>query len=200
MNNNNNNNNQAIQALELKINIIFNVLSILTHGFVSDISFTWGTLKIRINVYREASYLYGIEGDTVTRSDEELFINAISTWRFHNLRVIISVYNLTVDRLYHNTPNTFPPRSMRYTYINIHPPGLFLNRCQSVKFSLLYLITSAFTIGNTSFYVGPYTLNMAVTNRPVRLPALTHSYIFDNREATLMSLQAVFDMMDYTVN
>lgn len=78
-NNNNNNNNQPT-LYELRLNMIFNVLSILTNTFNNTLTMlSIGNLNVRIIVNREVQFFYGMEGATETNHDQELFMSMIST-------------------------------------------------------------------------------------------------------------------------
>lgn len=193
-----NNNILNRQEMELNFNMVFNVLYILTNGFANfHTSFKVGTLNIIIDVFRESPYLYGGSVQTGSRSDEDLFINLTSTWRFGNYRIVVQVKNLTVDQFFHDNQNTSPPRIMRPAYIDIHPPGTFQNRDKTALFSFIYLITNAFTPEEKTYYIGPYKIIINVEETEITVPSLDYTYTCHNLEATLLSFHAVVKMMKY---
>lgn len=109
--------------------------------------------------------------------------------------------NKNIGMRYHES-GTYPPRSMRPTYIPSHPAGLFLTpESNDAKlFAFLHLVTRAFTIGRNEFRLGPYSINIKVTARQTNLPHMFYTTMFHSIQCMLSRVHFIVDVMDHHIN
>lgn len=102
---------------------------------------------------------------------------------------------------YHETPGTYPARSMRPTYIPSHTPGIFLTPTSNDAklFAFLHLVTRAFTVGVKEFHLGPYSIRINVTARATNLPNMAYKTMFHTLQCMLSRAHFVVDVMNHHI-
>lgn len=87
-----------------------NIFFLLTNGFTNlqTVIKIKDILEIVISLRREQNLIYGMNQVLFSiNSDEELFLNCTSTWRFLQYTVTVRVMNTKIDDYYHENPGTY---------------------------------------------------------------------------------------------